>query len=258
MIETIATLPEVFMTFRRALLFTLLLTSFAVPLHADDAKPLTREEVRDIVRQTLQENPELIIKSVEDYQNKQQAEQISKNSRSIASLKQQLTQDPHSPSFGDPNAKISVVEFFDYHCGYCKRFYGTLKKLSEEDKDTRIVFKEFPILSEDSELASRAALAVYSIDKEKYFSYHTTLMGYSGRFTREMLLEKAKELGINPEKFTAALDSDAINKELARNKRLGRAIGISGTPAIVIGDQMLPGAIDYDTLKEKVDEAKKG
>jgi protein-disulfide isomerase len=236
-----------------ALLVSSACTLFA-PLgaSADDAKPLTHDEVEAVVKQVIHDNPELIIQAVEDYQQKQQMASVSKAAQNIISLQKDLNHDPLSPSIGNPKGDVTLVEFFDYHCGYCKHFFPEIGKLLKDDPNVRIVFKEFPILSEDSETASRAALAVYKIDPSKYFEFHTLLMKSSGTFSQEMLEGKAKEIGISPEELRKAMDDPNISKELERNKTMAQAIDIQGTPGLIIGTSMTPGAVPYDILKEKI------
>jgi len=219
-------------------------------------KPLTNADVEAMVKKVIAENPDLIMKSVESYQMKQQAQAAVKASDSITSMQNDIVNDPNSPSVGNPKGDVTVVEFFDYHCGYCKHFFPLLTRLLDEDKNVRVVFKEFPILSEDSILAAKAALAVSKLDKTKYFSYHTALMKSSGQFTMEMLTDKAKELGIDPDAFKKAMESPDIANELAHTKDLTQSLNIAGTPALIIGSDLTPGAIEMDVLKAKVAAAR--
>jgi len=219
-------------------------------------KPLTAAETEALVKKVIAENPELIIKSVESYQIKQQAASVSKAAQNIIALQNDLTNNPHSPSAGNPKGDVTVVEFFDYHCGYCKHFFPILTQLLEQDKNVRIVFKEFPILSEDSALASKAALAVNNIDPQKYMAFHAALMKSSGRFSMEILTEKAKEAGISEEAFKKALNNPELDKEIDHNRDLAQSLNIAGTPALIIGTELVPGAVEIETLKSKVAQAR--
>jgi len=225
------------------------------PTYAED-KPLTRAEVESIVKKTLQDNPEVIVKSLEAYQARQQAATMAKAAQNIIALQGDLKNNPNSPSIGNPNADVAVIEFFDYHCGYCKHFFPVISKLLEDDKNVNVVFKEFPILSEDSVLAAKAALAVNSIDKTKYFAFHSELMKAAGRYTMEILTEKAKEAGIDADTFKKAMSNPDIEKELSHNKELAQSLNIGGTPAIIIGKELLPGAVELDTIKAKIAAAR--
>ena len=241
-----------------SLLISAIVFSTALCATADaQDKALTKADVEAIVKKTIEENPELIMNSVRDYQMKQQAATLSKAAKNIVAMKGDLQNNPNSPFAGNPNGDVTIVEFFDYHCHYCKQFYPTVAKLIDDDKNLRVVFKEFPILSEDSALAAKAALAVYSIDKGKYFAYHTALMKSSGAFTMDMLQDKAKEVGIDPDAFKKAMDNADLTKEIDHNKELAQSIGINGTPAIIVGNDLIPGAIEYDALKAKIASARK-
>lgn len=232
-----------------------LLSAMAVTAFADD-KPLTQADVEETVKKVIAQHPELIVKSVQDYQSKEHEEANAKTEEKIALMQNEIKQDKLSPSVGNSKASVTIVEFFDYHCGYCKRFFPSLTQLVNEDKDVRVVFKEFPILTEDSELAAKAALAVNSIDPDKYFAFHTALMKVNGRFDMDVLTDTAKSAGINVTDFKRAMESPDVSKEIERTKSLAASLNISGTPALIIGTQLVPGAIDLDTLKTKVAEAR--
>lgn len=215
-------------------------------------KPLGKSDIEEIVKQTIKDNPALILESVNDYQKKKQAELSSKASQNIISMQDQLKNDPNSPAIGNPTGDVTIIEFFDYHCGYCKQFLPTVTKLLDDDNKLRLVFKEFPILSEDSELAAKAALAVNKIDKNKYMTFHTALMKMSTSFTMETLTATAKEIGIDADTFKKTLSDPSIETELTKNKELAYSLDIHGTPAIIIGTDVVPGAISINELKAKI------
>lgn len=219
-------------------------------------KPLTRAETEALIKQVIQDNPDLIMKSLEAYQMQQQAESMAKAVKTIAAKKEELTKRPGSPVMGNAKGDVTLVEFFDYHCGYCKHFYPVLQKLMEDDKKVRIVMKEFPILSQDSELAAKAALAVNRLKPAKYADYHAALMKMNSQFTKENLAEKAAELGVDKEKLLKEMDSPEVFAELKANRELADAIGISGTPAMVIGNELIPGMADIKVLEDKLKKAR--
>lgn len=223
---------------------------------ADDVSSLSKADVEAIVKKVIQENPDLIFQTLYDYQEKTAALRMSKATQNLATETEKISRDPHSPSIGNPNADVTVIEFFDYHCGYCKRFFPEIPQLLQEDKNVRFVFKEFPILSPDSVTAAKAALAVYSIEPKKYFDYHIELMHSSGKFTKETLTDLAQKNGIDPEVFKKALANPDLDKLIENNKKLASDIGVDATPSIVIGTEMMPGAVAYDDLKAKVQEVR--
>jgi protein-disulfide isomerase len=227
-----------------------------LPAVAPADSKLGNDDVEAIVKKVIREHPEIIIKSLQDYQQREELKQISEAAQNISKKKEEIQNDPRSPVAGNPDGDITVTEFFDYHCGYCKKFYPEIVRLLKEDRNVRIVFKEFPILSPDSVLAAKAALAVYTIDKSKYFMYHTLLMQTQGEFTETLLVDKAKQLGIDEDTFKKAFEDAALDKDIDRNKALAGDVNISGTPAIIVGSELMPGAMPYDVLKEKIAEAR--
>lgn len=249
---------DVFMKAHLPKLFLSILTAgllFSQAPLADD-KALTKSDVEAIVKQVIKDNPEILIESVQGYQKKKAGEDLEKASKAIVDRKAELTQDSVSPSVGNPKGDVTIIEFFDYHCGYCKQFLPVVSQLVSEDPKLRVVFKEFPILSEDSNLAAKAALAVNSIDKSKYLAYHTALMKSTGQFSQDTLTDKAVAIGIDREAFRKALASPEIDKELSKNRELASALYITGTPAIVIGEDLIPGVIPLNDLKKRVEAAR--
>lgn len=218
--------------------------------------PMTKADIEALVKQVIRDNPELILETVNDYQKKKQSDMSAKAAKNIVAMQEQLKNDPLSPSVGNPAGDVTLVEFFDYHCGYCKQFLPTIIGLVNEDTKLRLVFKEFPILSEDSRLAAKAALTVNKIDKNKYLTYHTALMKMSTGFTMENLTAKAEEIGVNGDAFKKEMADPALDTEIAKTKELAYALDISGTPAIVIGTDIAPGAMPLGELKARIAAAR--
>jgi protein-disulfide isomerase len=228
------------------------LTLFSSVAVAEE-KPLSRKEVEDIVKQVILDNPEVLMKSVENYQVKMQAERASNAAKAIKDLSSGLDTSS-SPVAGNPKGDITVFEFFDYHCGYCKHMLPVVTQLLEQDKNVKFVFKELPILSEDSTLAAKAALGVYKVAPKKYFEYHSALMKASGQFDEAKLLELASSIGVDAAKVKTAMASKEVSDEISKNRELSQKAGISGTPAMIVGGQLIPGAVDLPELKKKIAE----
>lgn len=188
-------------------------------------------------------HPDVLVKSLKSYRGKEKvsAEQV-----------QGIAKDPSIPVLGNPNGDVTVVEFFDYHCGYCKRFFPTMSQLITEDTNLKVLFVELPIISEDSEIASKAALAVHSLDKSKYFAFHTALMKLSGKFEESKMISLAKQAGLDEAQFTAEMRSEKIAKQIEANKSLARLMEVQATPTMLIGDNIVPGAVDIGTMKNKI------
>jgi protein-disulfide isomerase len=219
---------------------------------ADDAKPLTKADVEAIVKQVIKDNPDFVLQTLVNYEKREDLAKMAKMALNVKKMQGKIKDDPRAPVIGNPNGDVTVVEFFDYHCGYCKRFMPEITQLLQDDKNVRVVFKEFPILREDSETAARAALAVNQIDKSKYLDYHILLMKTNDDFTDEVLAGRAKQIGIDPDAFKKAFNDPELKKDLANNKALADSVGITGTPGLIIGTQVLPGAVGYDKLKSTI------
>jgi protein-disulfide isomerase len=215
-------------------------------------------EVEKIVKDFIIGNPEIIIESLNKYQAKKQEEEQSKASENVKGLADELKKNASLPVIGNNNGDVTVLEFFDYNCGYCKKVVPSVAQLIKEDSKVRVVLMELPILSEASEVAARAALAVYTVDKSKYFDFHRKVMEHNGNKNEEKILGLAGDVGLDKAKVKEAMKSEETSKTLGFIKDTAQKIGVRGTPAFVVGTKFIPGAVDYDTLKKAVEEARKG
>lgn len=223
-------------------------------IKGDDNAPVTRGELGSLMREALIKNPEMLRDAIKALQEKQQEITDKETKEALKKYADELFKDTKSPTIGAKDADMTIVEFFDYHCGYCKHFLPTVTKITKEDKKLRVIFREFPILSEDSVMASRAALAVNMVEPDKYFAYHTELMKSNGKFDEKALTELAKKVGVDTKKFKTAMEGKAVTEQLDKNRQLAEELGIRGTPAIVFPDKFLPGAASYDDLVVEVNK----
>lgn len=248
--------------FITALPIALILSSSAfaqTPASAvDENAPVTRKQLPALIKEALLKDPSILNEAVEKMQQDMEEEGLKKSKDGIVKNKTELFSDPSSPSIGAVDADVTVVEFFDYHCGYCKKALASIQTLLEKDKKVRVVFKEYPILSDESEYASRAALAVSRLAKDKYFDFHKAMFATTGSINEKLVLDEGKKLGIDPEKLKAEIANPEIKAILAKNRKLGAEIGAQGTPAIVIGESFYPGAIPYETMQKAVDDVRSG
>jgi protein-disulfide isomerase len=230
--------------------FVLLLAfGFAIePVHALSAED--RKQIDKQIEDYFMRNPEKLEQALENMQafmedrtNRQQAEALIQNA-------DKLYRDEADYTMGPQNAPITIVEFFDYNCGYCKRSFAPLMEVLEENKDVRLVFKEYPILGEPSYLASSTALAIN--DKMKYLTYHSKLMTHSGRVSQAVVEKILGELKLPPQKLQADARSDKYVLQLAETRQLADAIGVNGTPAFVINGQLFPGALNKAELTQAI------
>lgn len=210
--------------------------------------------IEDIVRQLLiKKEPDIIVKAADELQKKEQAESASKAQEAIGKNRDKLYNDPDSPVLGNPKGDVTIVEFFDYRCGFCKVVNDSLTKFLEQDKKVRVVLKEYPILGSDSVRASKVALAAFKQDKDKYAKLHDALMRTKENLTEEVLFKAAKSAGLDVDKIKKEMDDPSIEKMIQANKNLGEQAGAHGTPTFIIGDQVYPGALQVEQFQQTVD-----
>ncbi len=210
-------------------------------------------ELHNIIREYLLENPDILNEMIAKLQAAERDQQSEQAREAIASNAQQLFHNDNDVVVGNPDGNVTMVEFFDYNCGYCKRSVADVLRLTEEDKNLRIVMKEFPILSEGSIIAARAALA--SKKQDKYWDFHLALMASSGGIDDEAkVMSIAAEAGLDVARLKADMvaDADVIEESINANRALAQSIGINGTPAFVIDGTLVPGAMPYEQLATSV------
>lgn len=215
-----------------------------------------RAEIESVIRNYILENPEIIMEAVAVLRAREEQASDERRQSTLAERRDEVFDSPTSPSIGDAESDIVLVEFFDYNCGYCKRVVGHVFALAEDNPDLRIVFKEFPILAQSSELAARAALA--AANQGLYAEMHNALMAHRGGYDEATILELAAEIGADAAQLRTDMDSEAVGAEIAATADLAISLGIRGTPAFIIGDMVIPGAVDLDTLQDLVDRQREG
>lgn len=229
----------------------------ASPVAAQDIGDAERKRVEQIVREYLLSNPEVLVDSLRNFEQKRQAETQKAATAALVANRDAIERDPTTPVAGNPKGDVTVVEFFDYRCGYCKKVVPTLQALLKNDANVRVVFKEFPILGPESQKAAEAAQAVWKIEPGKYLAFHVALMESRGALDEARIMEIAKSVGIDPGKLKTAMADPAVAKKLKDNIELAQKLQIGGTPAFIVGDQLMPGAVDLDTLQDAVRSARK-
>lgn len=220
-----------------------------------DTEVMTRGEVETIVREYLMENPELIEEALIELGERQRREEAEAARKAITDNQDALYNQASDPAIGPDDAEITVVEFFDYRCGYCKRSLDYIAALpAKHDGRVRVVFKEYPILSPQSRQAALAALAAK--EQGKYFEMHTALMESDTRLEDEDIDTIAESVGVDVQKMRADMKSTAVQQELADMTALGRDLGVGGTPAFFIGEEAIEGANTpriTQVIKEKLE-----
>lgn len=214
-----------------------------------------RKAIESIVTDYLIEHPEIILRALQVLDERKQAAKAAQEKSALAANRDALEQDPNSPIAGNPEGDVTVVEFFDYRCPYCKRVGPVVERLRKEDANIRIVYKEWPILGPASVFAARAALAAR--EQEKYVEFHEKVMA-ARNVNETSVLNTARELGLDIDKLRADMETPQVEDHINQTMELARALGINGTPAFVIGDRLIPGAADFDTLMKAVADARDG
>lgn len=249
-------------TLRTATVLALALAASTAGARADPAaKAFTDEQakaIEGVVRDYLRRNPDVVVEALNEYRERKQAAERRTAEVSLVAARGDLERDAATPVAGNPDGDVTIVEFFDYQCGYCKRVLPTLQSLIQSDGNIRYVLKEYPILGPQSDTAARAALAVWRIEPASYFKFHTALMSARGGLDEARLLDVAAGLGIDRKRLKKAMADPAVDEAIRRNHELGRSLGINGTPAFVVGNRIVPGAVDLDVLRDLVAEARRG
>jgi protein-disulfide isomerase len=213
-----------------------------------------RQEIETVIREYLRAHPEVVLEALQEMERREQEMQRTQRAAAIRAHLPQLTQDPGSPVGGNPQGRVTVVEFFDYQCGYCKHQNGELKKLLQMDADVRLVYKDLPILGPPSVFAARAALAARK--QGKHEALHDALMATNARLTEQVVLQAATRSGLDIAQLEKDMADPAVSEALDRNVQLQRALNIQGTPALIVGTEFIPGAASLETLKALVARAR--
>jgi len=216
--------------------------------------PEQQDAVKEVVKSYLKENPEVVVEAIQAWQEKQAVLKAEEQKKAIALLNASLKEDTGVPFLGNEKAQTMIVEFSDYNCPYCKRAYPGIRELLAADGDIKIVMVELPVLGPMSQFAAKAALASHM--QGKYDAFHSGMMDTGTRLNQEGILGVAKKVGLDLDKLKRDMDSPEVAAELESNAMMAQLLGISGTPAFVVGDQLVPGAIGKDKLKVLVDKAR--
>jgi protein-disulfide isomerase len=208
------------------------------------------------IREYLIANPEVLVEAMQELERKQDSQRDTQALKAIQEHRDALMSDPDSPIAGNPNGDVTIVEFSDYQCPYCKRAHSAVKSVLAADGKVRLVFKDLPILGEPSRIAALAALA--SRAQNKHLALHNALMEYNGKLDRDRIMEIAGSVGLDVAQLQKDMEDPKLKAIIDRNMALASALGVRGTPAFVIGNQFVPGAVDADTLKQMIADARKG
>lgn len=235
---------------------SLFLAAASLPAFAQSAPAapaVDRSAVEAIIKDYLLKHPEVIQEAMVELERRQKEEEQKAVKR--------ITSDPNSPLYvsdhhtvvGNPNGDVTLVEFFDFNCGFCKRGLADIQKILDTDKNVRVVVKEFPILSPGSREAAVVALALrQQFDKDKLWKFHSTLLNSRGSVGKDQALAVAKDMGADMKKLEVSMASPAIPLALDESRMLADALGINGTPSYVVAEELIVGARGYDELTKRI------
>ncbi len=238
-------------SFRAALAVTLLT---AAPALAAEFSDTQRQEIGDIVRQYLMANPEVLLDVSKALEAKQQEEEDKARLTGVTENKDEIFRSTADYVAGNPEGDVTMVEFFDYNCGWCKKGMPEVVDLLKTDTKLRFVLKEFPIFGEDSEYAARAALAAKKQDK--YWELHLALLSHEGKVNKASVDEIAAAQGLDVGLMKTDMDSDEIVGTIARNQELAQRLAITGTPAFIIDNKVVPGYLPKEGLALKIEDVR--
>jgi len=253
------------MTFRPAIMtiagaFAAALMIFTLPQvsrAAEFSKPQT-SAIEKIVHDYLVQHPEVIEEAIQALQQRQQAATAAQQKAAVQAHAKQVFAAPDHVVLGNPKGNVTFVEFFDYNCGYCKHAMGDMLTLLKNDKNLKVLLKEYPILGPGSVEAAKVAVAVRMQAPQKYLAFHTKLLGGRGHADKARALAVAKEIGLNMDQVRKDMNSDAVKKMLSTDIAIGQTLGLNGTPSYIIGDNVVVGAVGLKELKQKIANARCG
>jgi protein-disulfide isomerase len=231
------------------------LLAFTLPAAAEKSfSDAQKQEIGEIVREYLMANPEILLEVSRELESRQKLAETQQREQALKANAEAIFRSPHDHVAGNPNGDVTMVEFFDYNCGWCKKGLPEVMNLIEQDKNLRVVLKEFPIFGGDSDYAAKAAIA--SKKQGKYWELHTALLGHEGKVTREVVDEVAAAHGLDLAKLKTDMESPEVAQVIAGNQALAQSLAINGTPAFIIDTQLTPGYLPAADLLAAIEEVR--
>jgi len=209
--------------------------------------PAQRAEIGDVVRAYLLDHPEVLVDAMNALQAKQDKAAKDKAAAVIKSRPNDIFNDGYSFVAGNPKAKVTLVEFFDYNCGYCRKAFDKMMSLASPNSNVRFIFKEFPILSPESETCAKAAFAAGK--QGKYLEFHKAMMSHPGRANEQAIEDVAKQIGLNLHELHKDMNDPTIAAHVEQNLKLGQDLSFDGTPSFIVGNQVMSGWSEQDLDK---------
>ena len=223
---------------------------------AADFTPGQHQAIEGIIHDYLMHNPDVLIEALHGAEDKLNREADAKAEKVLDDRHREVFDDPATPVGGNPRGDVTIVEFFDYRCPYCKQVLPSLQALLREDHNLRFLYKELPVLGPQSVTAAHAALAAQR--QGKYEAFHNAMMATKGQITDDTVYKIAGSVGLDVERLKQDMSAPEIEQALKANLALADALNIHGTPGFIIGKHIVPGAVDLDALRNMIADARKG
>ena len=230
----------------------------ATPLAAQEFSPKQKTEIESVIKDYLLRNPEVLRDSLIELQKREKADELAERSKVLESSAAVIYDSKNQTVVGNPKGSITLVEFFDYNCGYCRRALSDLNKLIKDFPDLKVVLKEFPVLGPNSLEAAQIASATRAqVTPEKYWDFHQKLFATRGQIGKAQALAAAREVGADVDRIEK--DAKAPETTAAIHEVIGLAdkLSLSGTPAWILGKEVIVGAVGYGELRGKIENMQK-
>ena len=240
---------------KQIFLTTALVATLAVPSFAQQSD----ERIKELALEAILENPDIIAEAIQILQERQRAEEQNNAEAVYQQNRDVFLSSTNAPVLGNPEGEITIVEFFDYNCSYCRRAFEAVREIIDENPNVRVIMREFPILGEGSDYAARVSLA--AMKQGKYAEFHWALMddsiaAYS--IKEDGVMKVARDVGMDMDQLKADMSDPAIDEHINATRELAQAVGFNGTPAFIIADRLVPGFVDKDVINQIIAEADKG
>jgi protein-disulfide isomerase len=219
-----------------------------------------RGDIERIIRDYLISHPEVLQEAMAELEKREAAAEAAKHQAAVKQYANEIFNSSRQVVIGNPKGDVTMVEFFDYNCGYCKRAMEDMLTLLKNDPKLRVVLKEFPVLGPGSVEAAKVATAVRMQDKsgKKYLEFHQKLLGGRGQADKAHALAAARDVGLDVSRIEKDMESDEVKATLTESFKLAEALGLNGTPSYVVGKDVVVGAVGHDALKEKINSNRCG
>ena len=217
-----------------------------------------QNEIKALIRDYLIKNPEIIQEALNELEKRQADQEKANQNKALSEWLPVIMKSGRSTVLGNPKGDVTLVEFFDYNCGYCKRALTDLQKLMDSDKNLRVIIRDFPVLGPDSVESAVVAVAVRQhLSGPKYMEFHVKLLETKGRIGKDRALAVAKEMNVDLQKLQKDMDLPETKAILSETMQIGDALRLQGTPAYLIGEEIVFGAVGYQSLKDAIDSTRR-